>query len=103
MKFIIKKYESKDEDQLKELFNLSFEEKGLMNIINRSILKFAYSAFFENKLVGVMFAWESSFHPHCIYFRILCNPFYTGLNIEERLLSKAEELETINASLQTSI
>lgn len=103
MQLTIKKYEGQEEEQLKQLFYICFEDETLLNIVNRSRLKFAYSAILNNKLVGIAFLWTSNFHPYCTYFRILCNPFYSFLNIEEKLLSKVVELKTENVPLQTSI
>lgn len=99
----IKEYEGKEEDQLKQLLFLCFEDDILLNIVNSSKLKFAYAAFIKEKLVGFMFAWTSSIHPYCTYFRILSHPFYNWLDIEGKLLSKAEELIINNLPLQTSI
>ena len=103
MQIIIKEYQKRDHEQIKELLDLSFEEKGLLRILNSSSLKFAYSAFAEDKLVGVVFGWISSFHPHCTYFKILSNPLYSQSDVVEILLSKVEGLETIDSPLQTSI
>lgn len=71
MILIIKEYEGKEEDQLKQLLFSCFEDDMLLNIVNSSRLKFAYAAFIKEKLVGFMFAWMSSIHPYCTYFRIL--------------------------------
>lgn len=103
MQIIIKKYEEQDEEQLKELFYLCFEDENLLNILSNNRFKFAYSAFFENKLVGIMLSWQNSFHPYCTYFRILVNPIYHFSNIAEQLLSKIEDLKTRNVPLQTSV
>lgn len=103
MQIIIKKYEKIDEEQFSQLLHLCFEEDYLLNVVYSSKLKFAYSAFFENKLIGIVIAWTSSFHPYCTYFRILSNPLYKRLSIEEKLISNVENLETINFPLQTSV
>lgn len=103
MQIIIKKYESKDEKQLKKLLQLCFEDEILLTIIQSTKLNFIYSAKLEDTLVGIMFAWESNFHPFCTYFRILIDPTYNSLNIEEQFLSKLEELKIENVPLQTSI
>ncbi|WP_342601123.1 hypothetical protein MHB48_09065 [Psychrobacillus sp. FSL H8-0483] len=103
MQIIIKKYERIDEEQFAQLLHLCFEEEYLLSVVYSSKLKFAYSAFFKNKLIGIVIAWTSSFHPYCTYFRILSNPLYKRLSIEEKLLSNIEKLETINFPLQTSV
>lgn len=102
LKITIKKYESKDEGKFRNLISLCHEDEYLINIVNSPKLKFAYSAFFENELIGIMFGWTSSFHPYCTYFRILSNPFYKWIRIEEKMIAMVEEMETIN-QLQTSI
>lgn len=103
MQILIKKYESKDEKQLKKLLQLCFEDEILLTMIQSTKLNFIYSAKLEDTLVGIMFAWESNFHPFCTYFRILIDPPYNSLNIEEQFLSKLEELKIENVPLQTSI
>lgn len=103
MQCIIKKYENKDEKHVKELIHLCLEDTYLIKVLNSSRLIFAYSAFCDNKLVSLLLAWTSSFHPHCTYIRILSNPIYRSANIEEELLSKVEEQEGLKFPLQTSI
>src|SRR5699024_2669536 len=71
MILIIKEYEGKEKDKLKQLLFSCFEDDMLLNIVNSSRLKFAYASFIKEKLVGFMFAWMSSIHPYCTYFRIL--------------------------------
>ncbi|WP_432355592.1 hypothetical protein [Sporosarcina sp. A2] len=103
MQIIIKEYDKRDQEQIKDLFDLSFEKEGLLSIVKSSSFKFAYSAIAEDKLVGVVFGWSSSFHPYCTYFKILSNPLYALSGVVEKLLSKVESLETIDSPLQTSI
>jgi hypothetical protein len=103
LKIDIREYNKRDQEQLMELIDLSFEEEGLLNILKDSRFKFAYSAFAEDKLVGVAFGWKSSFHAYCTYFKILVNPLYTQSNVVEKLLSRVESLKTIDSPLQTSI
>lgn len=103
MQIIIKGYDKSDEVQLKSLSDLSFEDEGILNIVKNFKSKFAYSAFYENKLAGVIFGWVSIFHPYCTYFRILSNPFYGKYGVEEKLLTKVESLGIIDRPLQTSI
>lgn len=103
MQIIINKYESKDEDKFRQLLSLCYEEEYLINIVNSSKSKFAYSAFFGNQLVGIMIAWTNSFHPYCTYFKIISNPYYKSVGIEEKLFSKVKEIDTANLPLQTSI
>ena len=102
MQIIIKKYDSIDEVQFLQLTRLCFDESNLISIIHSPNLKFAFSAFIEDKFVGILLVWTNRFHPYCTYFRILCNPFYSKHNVEEILLSKIEELNLGNHPLQTS-
>ncbi|MET1014197.1 MAG: hypothetical protein ABWX61_06780 [Paenisporosarcina sp.] len=76
MQIAIRNYEQKDEEQLKQLINLGYEEDHLLTIVNTNNVKLALSAFAENKLVGSLIVWTNTFHPYCTYFRILCDPFY---------------------------
>lgn len=102
MQITINNYEEKEIEQIRQLFKLCSEDEFLLNIVHPARLKVAYSAFIENKLVGFVFAWRSSFHPNCTYFRILVNPFYKFLSIGELLLSKVENLKMEDLPLQTS-
>ncbi|HLR69629.1 MAG TPA: hypothetical protein VK105_21280, partial [Virgibacillus sp.] len=103
MQIIIREYEKIDQEQLKVLLDLSFEEEDLLSILNDSRYKFAYSAYANDELVGVAFGWISSFHPNCTYFKILSHPVYAYGDVIEKLLSKIESLEFIDYPLQTSI
>ncbi|SHF99044.1 hypothetical protein [Ornithinibacillus halophilus] len=102
MQIKINSYGSKDEEQLMQLLKLCSEDDVLLHIVNSARLKFAYSAIIDDKLVGILASWKSSFHPYCTYFRILGNPLYNSLNIEEQLLSKVKELKPEDFPLQTS-
>lgn len=103
MQITIKNFEKKETEQLKQLLSLCHEEENLLDLINGSNLKFAYSAFYGSKLIGIVFAWTSSFHPNCTYFRILSDPFYKRMKIDEVLLAELEEKYTDNSPLQTSL
>lgn len=100
LQFTIQKYENKDEEQLKHLLHLCFEDEALLSVLNSTHLKFAYVAIFGNKLVGSTFAWTSRMHPYCTYFQVLVHPLYRRLNIAEKLLSMVEKSR--NSTLQTS-
>lgn len=100
---MIRAYDKSDEARLKGLLDLSFEDDVLLTFLHHHTFKFAYSAFYENELVGVIFGWESKFHPNCTYFRILSNPFYGRYGVEEKLLAKIDGLKGSNGPLQTSI
>lgn len=99
----IRNYDSKDEGQIKKILDLCFEDEGLISILNSKKLMFAYSAFIDKELVGIVFGWSSNFHPYCTYFRLLSNPYYKAINIEGKLLSKVKEQEMLDFPLQTVI
>lgn len=48
------------------------------------------------------FSKKSSFHPNCTYFRILANPFYNILDVEEKLLAKVLKRKKETRPWQTS-
>jgi len=97
----IKNYEREDKEQLGQLLQICFEDDYLSKVLDSSSLKFSYSAFVENQLVGILIAWKNEFHPYCTYLRLLSNPLFNN-DIEEKLLSKVErEIEYF--PLQTSI
>ncbi|MDQ0160770.1 GNAT family N-acetyltransferase [Alkalibacillus salilacus] len=98
----VKKYQDEDEPQLIRLLNFCFEYENLINIVKSNQLNVAFSAYFENDLVGILLTWKSRIHPYCLYFRILVDPFYRHLNIETQLLLKLEEIKEEGLTLQTS-
>lgn len=104
MKTFIRKYENKDGDHLKQLLTLYTDEADyLVSILNGPNLKYAFTAFYGGKLIGTIIAWNSNFHPNCIYFRMILLPNDKGLYLEEKLLGKLVEEENEGLPLQTSI
>ncbi|WP_440897464.1 hypothetical protein ACS127_05710 [Amphibacillus sp. Q70] len=103
MKIMIEKYQNKDQQQLKQLLELCFEDESLLDIVNGSNFKCAYSAIFADKLVGFALVWTSRFHPYCTYFRILSNPFHKFFKTEEKLFAKVSDRYIEDSSLQTSL
>lgn len=103
MHVTIKNYEAKEAEQVEKLLKLCNEDRSLLNVLSSLGLKFAYSAIVNKELIGITFAWKSSFHPNCTYFRILANPFYNILDIEEKLLAKVIERKKETCPLQTSL
>lgn len=99
----IERYKREEEAEFARLIQLCFEEDYLLNIIDSSELKFAYSAYLDNNFAGILIAWTSGFHPYCTYFRILVDPLYNRSNIAENLLNKLEEQNDNELPLQTSI
>ncbi|MCI1593266.1 hypothetical protein [Heyndrickxia oleronia] len=103
MDLTIKQNEEVDEVQLRELISLCHEENSLLNLLKSTRLIFTVSAHVNNQLVGILIVWTSSFHPFCMYFRILSHPFYRGWNIEHKLLSELKTLNIGTYPFQTSI
>lgn len=85
----IKNYAREDKEQLGQLLHICLEDDYLSKVLDSPRLKFSYSAFFENQLVGILIAWKNEFHPYCTYLRLLSNPLFSN-DIEEKLLSKVE-------------
>ncbi|MGE7866042.1 GNAT family acetyltransferase [Bacillus paramycoides] len=101
--FSIEKYRESNELQVKQLIDLYNEESYLFNLLQGNKTNCAYVAHYNKDVVGIFMAWNSNFHPYCIYFRIFTNPFYSELNIERYLLSEVQKQEDFNLPLQTSI
>src|SRR5699024_1354615 len=91
MQFTIQKYKNKDEEQLKHLLHLCFEDETLLSVLNSTHLEFAYVAILGNELLGPTFAATSRRHPYCTYLRVLGHPLYRRLAIAEKLLSMVEK------------
>lgn len=102
MQLFIKEYENTNEGQVKQLIDLCHEESYLLHLLESKKLRYTYVAYHETQLVGMFIAWRSDFHPHCTYFRILTNPSYAHMKIEENLLHKVTKLEQMDLPLQTS-
>ncbi|MFD1849869.1 GNAT family N-acetyltransferase [Oceanobacillus bengalensis] len=101
MQIIIRNEEQQDEEQLKRLIRMSCEESFLINILKSKHLVNKLTAFEGKRLVGALIAWKSTFHPHCIYLRIVIDPFYYNENIPKRLLDELSIDRQL--PLQTSI
>ncbi|PEB51119.1 GNAT family acetyltransferase [Bacillus pseudomycoides] len=102
MRLFIKEYENTNEGQVKQLIDLCHEESYLLHLLESKKLRYTYAAYHETQLVGMFIAWRCDFHPHCTYFRILTNPSYAHMKIEEHLLHKVTKLEQMDLPLQTS-
>lgn len=103
MSILIKEYNVHVELQLKKLLSLCKDEEDLISIVKSPACKFTYIACIESELVGVVVGWESTFHPHCMYFRIISHPLYEKDGVNETLLKKIESLKSVVKPLQTSI
>lgn len=103
MSVLTREYNEIDEKQLENLLFLCGDNKKIFSIVRSKTYKFAYVAFIQDELVGICVGWENTFHPSCIYFRIVSHPFYEKAGVNEALLYKIERLESVNKPLQTSI
>ncbi|MEC2055950.1 hypothetical protein I6J18_02640 [Peribacillus psychrosaccharolyticus] len=70
-------------EKMVPLLKLCFEKDSFLDILNRSNLKSAYAAYCDEELQGMIFAWVSTFHPHCTYIRLISNPMYPEQVIPE--------------------
>ncbi|MUK88893.1 hypothetical protein GMD78_10860 [Ornithinibacillus sp. L9] len=104
MKPIIRNYETKDEKQLKQLIRLTNQEDYFVHLLASGNTIQAFSAVFEERLVGVIIAWKSKFHPYCTYIRIVSNPILSYSIFERDLLEMVEtNLAKVDYPLQVSV
>jgi hypothetical protein len=61
-----------------------------------------YEAYDNEKLVGLITAWNSEFHPYCTYFAMVTDA-HMGYEIESLLVNKLLDFEKVKFPLQTSI
>jgi hypothetical protein len=61
-----------------------------------------YEAYDNEKLVGLITAWNSDFHPYCTYFAMVTDA-HMGYEIESLLVNKLLDFEKVKFPLQTSI
>ncbi|MED0978491.1 GNAT family acetyltransferase [Bacillus paramycoides] len=101
--FFTEKYRESNELEVKQLIDLYNEESYLLNLLRHNKVNCAYVAYYNKDVVGIFIAWNSNFHPYCIYFRMFTNPFYSQLHIEKYLLTEIQKRESFNLPLQTSI
>ena len=57
MHIIIKDYEAVEMEQVDRLVKFCNEDKASLNILSSKGLQFAYSAIYDNELIGIAFAW----------------------------------------------
>lgn len=57
MHVTIKNYEAKEAEQVEKLLQLCNEDRSLLNVLSSPGLQFAYSAIYDNELIGIAFAW----------------------------------------------
>ncbi|PHG49971.1 GNAT family acetyltransferase [Bacillus wiedmannii] len=100
---VIEKYSRSNELQVKQLIDLYNEESYLFHLLRENKTKCGYVAYYKKDVVGIFFAWGSTFHPYCTYFRMYTNPFYSELHIEQFLLNEISKRENFKLPLQTSI
>lgn len=103
MNLAIKKYDKKHDPQLENLWAINNEDTYLIDIIHSSHLQFAYGAYQNDQLIGILFTWKNSFHPNCLYFRNVLHPDFHPQEAAEMLLDKVKETEEISLPLQTSV
>ncbi|MEN2767858.1 hypothetical protein [Ornithinibacillus xuwenensis] len=101
MTIIMKEYNQEQVEKLKQLISVSSLETDEINIVNQPY-KYAYSAFHQNEMIGLIVAWKSSFHPHCTYFRVIHHPEYTNL-VDELITEMEENLHEDEYPLQTVV
>lgn len=61
-----------------------------------------YEAYDNEKLVGLITAWNSEFHPYCTYFAMVTDA-HMGYEIESLLVNELLNFEEVKFPLQTSI
>lgn len=103
MNIIIREYDKKDEAELKNLMALCSVEHDFFNILSSPYLKCAYSAISHKKIVGAIFAWHSTFHPHCTYLKMLIHPHFKFERIAKKMLLIIDRQPDLIQPLQTLV
>ncbi|MGE7920797.1 GNAT family acetyltransferase [Viridibacillus sp. NPDC093762] len=101
----MKKYTGNQLDEVKDLMKYSYEEPFVLHIVEQLKYEFAYMAYEEQNLVGLIVTWKSKLHPYCLYFRVYSNP-YTSQNSQKvvlQLLQYVKRNEVLELPLQTSL
>ncbi|WOV85765.1 hypothetical protein PGH26_07480 [Sporosarcina jeotgali] len=96
-------YNEQEEGSVRKLFTRSFENENLFTLLKKPRSEFAYSAYINEQLTGVIFGWKSGFHPNCTYFRIVIDPIVPSDGIIKDLLVQTATREQLQYPLQTSI
>ncbi|MGV3464943.1 MAG: GNAT family N-acetyltransferase [Heyndrickxia sp.] len=107
MMITITSYHSTDDENINDLLFLcygtdelsrSYFERGWKSSFNMG----TFIAKNNLDLIGIVTAWKSSFHPHCLYFTLIVHPLYRGETVEHHLLASLENVSA-DLPLQTSI
>jgi len=107
MEILIKHNISPDIDFLKDLLskwveNDEFTQTHFLRGVKSKNNFCTYEAYEEGRLVGLLTAWTSDFHPYCTYFSIATNPFLDN-KVEALLLQSLYKTPGIRFPLQTLI
>ncbi|MEK5529616.1 hypothetical protein BK128_16160 [Viridibacillus sp. FSL H7-0596] len=98
----MKKYTSNQLDEVKDLMKYNYEEPFVLHILEQLKYEFAYMAYEEENLVGLIVTWKNKLHPFCLYFRVYSNPS-SSQNVEHQLLQYVKRNEVLELPLQTSL
>jgi len=107
MEILIKHNISPDIDFLKDFLtkwagNDEFTQNQILRGVKSKNNFCTYEAYEEGRLVGLLTAWTSDFHPYCTYFSLVTNPFLDN-KVETFLLQSLYRTPGIKFPLQTSI
>ncbi|NMH74333.1 hypothetical protein HF078_14675 [Bacillus sp. RO2] len=98
---------SLDNENLKDVISKwmgddDFTQHYFLRGVNTKYTVCSYEAYKNEKLVGLITAWKSNFHPYCTYFAMVTEP-RLGYEIETVLIRSLMNYEAIKYPLQTSI
>ncbi|CAG9622069.1 hypothetical protein [Sutcliffiella rhizosphaerae] len=80
----------------------TFSQQYFLRGLNTKHRLCTYEAYESEKLVGLITAWNSEFHPYCTYFAMVTEA-HMGYEIETVLVNALLNVEKIKFPLQTSI
>lgn len=100
MGYTIKQYQSSDELKLKDFITALDESSEMLHQIRHSTYKHVFLAYSQEKIVGMIMAWKSNFHPNCTYFT--CKAHHTEA-VKALLAELERHLEQQDYPLQTIV
>lgn len=101
MQVKIEQYDIQYKEQLRQL--LRETDEVLLNRFESNQVEHVFVAISKSELVGALLTWKNSFHPFCLYFRIITIPSFVEHEIFESLIDYVEKDKPTILPLITSL
>lgn len=103
MEIMFQPYNREFKREVETLFEESVEGESLRNIFKSTMSTVSYVALIEEKVIGLLLAWENPFHPEATYFKILTEAEYATERIKKTFFHKIREEADRGQAFITSV